>query len=65
MVEYFSCPLKFIPASVHDWWARFQDLEKYPHTAKSYDERGDRWHSFERYFTGKLDEYRQMMKRDG
>ena len=40
-------------------------LEKYPHTAPEFHERNPRYVAFDQYFTAKLQEYGDMMKREG
>ncbi len=64
-VTYYSCPIACVPISVWEWNARYMDIEKFPHTAKPYDDRGDRWHAFEGYYMEKLHEYRERLKREG
>lgn len=61
--EYYSCPLRFIPASVCEFLERKAYMEKYPHTAPSFDQLGARWREFERYFDGKVDEFERRVKR--
>jgi hypothetical protein len=63
VIEFGHCPLRFIGRSVADFVERFEDIERFPHTAKPYDERGERWHAFERYYRGKLAGIEQAMRR--
>lgn len=64
-VEYFSCPLLFIPPVVHEFLAMREYLETYPHTAPSYRDQDPRYLAFDRYFTGKVNEFRTLMKTTG
>lgn len=62
-IVFGHCPMRFIPRSVKDFIERFEDMERYPHTAKPYDERGKRWHAFERYYRNKIGLYEAARRR--
>lgn len=62
MVEYYSCPLLFIPGSVNEYLARRRHLEKYPHTAPAYDDQNPRYVAFDNYYSAKLAEFSESKK---
>lgn len=60
-VDYFSCPRRFIPKSVWDYWKRKEHLEKYPHTAKGFDDQDPRYVAFDEYFERFRADYQEMV----
>lgn len=64
-VEYLSCPLKFIPRCVDEFLEMRSYLEKYPHTAPAFRDQDPRYLAFDRYFTGKVNEYQRLLNRTG
>lgn len=62
-MEYFSCPLLFIPRTVNEFLDMRNYLEKFPHTAPAYNDRDPRYVAFDGYFSSKLAEYSEMVKR--
>jgi len=60
VVEYFNCPTQFIAPAIWDFWNRTQYLKKYPHTAKPYDERDERYENWHNYF---LDWYFKFLEK--
>lgn len=64
-VEFMSCPLKFIPRCVNEFMEKRMYLEKYPHTAPAFDVEDSRYLAFDRYFTGKVNEFRSLMSHTG
>lgn len=63
VIEYGHCPLRFVGRSVDDFINRFEYLERFPHTAKPYDELSDRWKAFEAYYRGKTAVYEESIRR--
>jgi hypothetical protein len=49
---------------VHDFLERKRYLEKFPHTAPPYDQLGVRWMMCDRYYTGKVAEYQELMEKN-
>lgn len=65
LVPYHSCPMLFIPRVVWEWYERWTYLQKYPHTAPPYDEQDPRFLAFERYYLGRLNDYRARLQQVG
>ena len=64
-LEYMSCPLTFIPRSVHQFIEQRDWIEKYPHTAPRFEDVSERWRAMDRYYAGKFAEYRKLTERKG
>jgi hypothetical protein len=65
VTEYFTCPKQCIPPSVGDFLERLEYMEKYSHTAPHFDELGERWRAFERYFREKVTQFEKLEKERG
>lgn len=55
----------FVPTTVWEWYERFQYREKFPHTAKEFDQVDPRFHAFERTYRSRLSDYRARMAEQG
>jgi len=60
-IEYFSCPMLFVPPSIWDFLEQLEYRDRFPHTAIPYHERDPRWVSAERYFLGKVAEFKKLV----
>jgi hypothetical protein len=43
IIDYWNCPSKFIPASILDFWKRYQYLKAFPGSAPQFDAQSSRF----------------------
>lgn len=41
--EYYTCPFKFIPATILEWYSEYSYYKEFNGTAPSYWDQGDKW----------------------
>jgi hypothetical protein len=63
IVNYHSCPRKFIPRSCAEFFELWQFREReFPHTMPSWEKLDKRYIAFRRYFLSVLSEYEGALK---